>query len=149
MKFPSLSSGQRLIQLLDQLGWVTDEPGRLTRTFLSPAMRRANVLVAGWMKAAGLQVREDSTGNLIGRLEAANPAVGNDGAKAGRTVKAAALVAGPVRRGGAGRSALPKTLLLGSHLDTVRDAGRFDGPLGVLLPIVALGELCRRGVKLI
>ncbi|MEW6325976.1 MAG: Zn-dependent hydrolase, partial [Nitrospirota bacterium] len=36
----------------------------------------------------------------------------------------------------------------GSHLDTVRDAGKYDGPLGVLLPIVALGELQRRGVKL-
>jgi allantoate deiminase len=30
----------------------------------------------------------------------------------------------------------------------VRDAGRFDGPLGVLLPIVALAELKRRGVTL-
>src|SRR5437899_7963443 len=26
-----------------------------------------------------------------------------------------------------------KTLLLGSHLDTVHDAGKYDGPLGVLL----------------
>jgi allantoate deiminase len=41
-----------------------------------------------------------------------------------------------------------KTLLLGSHLDTVRDAGRFDGPLGVALPIVALAELKTRGVQL-
>lgn len=37
-----------------------------------------------------------------------------------------------------------KTLLLGSHLDTVPDAGRFDGALGVLLPISALSELRRR-----
>ena len=29
----------------------------------------------------------------------------------------------------------------------MRDAGRFDGPLGVLLPIVALAELKRRGVS--
>src|SRR2546421_332228 len=28
-----------------------------------------------------------------------------------------------------------QTLLLGSHLDTVRNAGKFDGPLGVLLAI--------------
>ena len=28
-----------------------------------------------------------------------------------------------------------KVLLLGSHLDTVRDAGKFDGPLGVLVAI--------------
>jgi allantoate deiminase len=128
----------QLVHMLDELGRVTDEPGRLTRTFLSPAMKRANALVGGWMKEAGLKVRVDPIGNLIGRLEAT---------KVGRT--------GAVRRGGAGRSALPqspnpraKTLLLGSHLDTVRDAGRFDGPLGVLLPIVTLAELKRRGVEL-
>ena len=129
---------QQLVRMLDELGRVTDEPGRLTRTFLSPAMRRANNLVGSWMKQAGLKVHVDSVGNLIGRLEA----------EVGRTAKAAALVAGPVRRGGAGRSALPKTLLLGSHLDTVRAAGKYDGPLGVLLPIVALAELKRRGVAL-
>jgi allantoate deiminase len=41
-----------------------------------------------------------------------------------------------------------RTLLLGSHLDTVRDAGRFDGALGVLLPISALEVLRGRGVVL-
>lgn len=112
---------QQLVRLLDELGRVTDEPGRLTRTFLSPAMKRANTLVAGWMKEAGLTVRVDSVGNLIGRLESAPPQTPNP---------------------------RPKTLLLGSHLDTVRDAGRFDGPLGVLLPIVALAELKRRRVVL-
>ena len=109
-------SEAKLARMLDELGRVSDERGKLTRTFLSPAMRRANGLVGGWMRAAGLTVREDSVGNLVGRLECA--------------------------RSGA------KTLLLGSHLDTVRDAGRFDGPLGVLLPIVALAELKRLGVAL-
>jgi allantoate deiminase len=33
------------------------------------------------------------------------------------------------------------TLLLGSHLDTVRDAGAFDGPLGVLAAIAAIARL--------
>lgn len=111
-----MTPARQLARWLDELGRVSDEPGRLTRTFLSPGMRRANALVAGWMKAAGLAVREDAVGNLIGRVE------------------------GPVRAS--------KTLLLGSHLDTVRDAGRFDGPLGVLLPLVALAELRRRGVVL-
>jgi allantoate deiminase len=37
------------------------------------------------------------------------------------------------RRGPAGGP----TLLLGSHLDSVRDAGRYDGPLGVLVAIAA------------
>jgi Fe-S oxidoreductase len=33
---------QTLVRWLDELGRVTDEPGGLTRTFLSPAMERAN-----------------------------------------------------------------------------------------------------------
>ena len=34
-----------------------------------------------------------------------------------------------------------KTLLLGSHLDTVRDAGKYDGPLGVLVAISCVERL--------
>ncbi len=33
------------------------------------------------------------------------------------------------------------TLLLGSHLDSVRDAGRYDGPLGVVAAIAAVAQL--------
>jgi len=50
------------------------------------------------------------------------------------------------RLGGRRRGA--RTLLAGSHLDTVRDAGRFDGALGVLLPIAALEVLRSRGAAL-
>lgn len=112
---------QILARRLAELARVTDAPGRITRTFLSPAMRRANALVADWMREAGLTTREDSMSNIIGRLEARVPA-----SHAGKI----------------------KTLLFGSHLDTVRDAGRFDGPLGVLLPIIALAELRHRGIAL-
>src|SRR5687768_1143675 len=41
-----------------------------------------------------------------------------------------------------------KTLLTGSHLDAVQNAGRFDGALGVVLPIVAMAALRSKGVKL-
>lgn len=34
-----------------------------------------------------------------------------------------------------------RTLLLGSHLDTVRDAGRYDGPLGVLVALACVERL--------
>jgi allantoate deiminase len=112
----SRRAAQTLVSRLNALGRISDEPSGLTRTFLSPAMRRANAQVGRWMTAAGLAVREDAVGNLIGRLE------GTD-ARAG-------------------------TLLLGSHLDTVRQAGRFDGALGVLTPLAALEELTQRGVRL-
>lgn len=39
-------------------------------------------------------------------------------------------------------------LLLGSHLDTVRDAGRYDGMLGVVTAIACVADLHRRSVRL-
>ncbi len=105
-----------LSRRLDALSKVSDDAGATTRTFLSPAMRRANALVGGWMRESGLDVREDAVGNLIGRTQP--------------------------------QSAGVKTLLLGSHLDTVKDAGRFDGTLGVLLPLAALDVLRGRGLSL-
>ncbi|MFM8593719.1 MAG: M20/M25/M40 family metallo-hydrolase, partial [Chloroflexota bacterium] len=39
-------------------------------------------------------------------------------------------------------------LLIGSHLDSVRNAGRYDGPLGVLLGIAVIDELRARGEHL-
>lgn len=94
---------------LDALAQISEDPNRLTRTFASHAMRRANELVGSWMSEAGMSVRTDAIGNLIGHYPAAQP----DG----------------------------KILLLGSHLDTVRDAGKFDGPLGVLVAIACVQQL--------
>jgi allantoate deiminase len=39
-------------------------------------------------------------------------------------------------------------LMLGSHYDTVRDAGKWDGPLGVITAIACVGDLNRRGIRL-
>jgi allantoate deiminase len=104
------------MQRCDALGRISDESDRLTRTFHSPAMRRANRQVAQWMRQAGLTVREDAAFNLFGRW--------------------------PSKRPGA------QTLLLGSHLDTVRDAGRYDGALGVLAALAAVTHLRAEGHEL-
>ena len=37
----------------------------------------------------------------------------------------------------------PKLLLMGSHIDTVIDAGQYDGPLGVVAGILAAGHVAR------
>jgi len=42
-----------------------------------------------------------------------------------------------------GRIGEPPYLILGSHIDTVIDAGRYDGPLGVVAPILAVDALRR------
>ena len=106
----------RTMERLAALAKISDEPDQLTRTYGSPAMRRANELVGGWMREAGMTVREDAIGNLMGRSEAA--------------------------RLGA------KTFLLGSHLDTVRNAGAFDGPLGVVLAIECAAKLNEHKTRL-
>ena len=97
------------LQRIDALAKISEDAGKLTRTFASPAMKRANELVGSWMREAGMSIRTDAAGNLIGHYAAARP----DG----------------------------KSLLLGSHLDTVRDAGKFDGSLGVLVAIACLQHL--------
>ncbi len=99
-----------ILRRCDELAAFTEEEGRLTRRFATPALRQAGDAVRGWMEAAGMVVRRDALGNLIGRLE--------DG---------------------------DRTLLIGSHLDTVRDAGRYDGMLGVLVAIACLERLRDEG----
>jgi allantoate deiminase len=61
------------------------------------------------MRDAGMEVRLDAAGNLLGRRSADAPA-------------------SPV-------------LMVGSHLDTVPNAGRYDGILGVLLGVAAVKAL--------
>src|SRR5262249_6307799 len=95
---------------------ISDEPRRLTRAFGSPAMRRANAVVAAWMRQAGMQVHTDAIGNLIGHYQAAIPKSKIKNQKS-------------------------KILLLGSHLDTVRNAVKFDGPLRGLVPIACVQHL--------
>ncbi len=46
------------------------------------------------------------------------------------------------------RTGAAKTLLIGSHIDSVRNGGMFDGPLGVVIAIEALDQLRARGVAL-
>src|SRR5271167_131910 len=45
------------------------------------------------------------------------------------------------------RPGLP-CLMLGSHYDTVRDAGKWDGPLGLITAISCVADLNRRGKRL-
>ncbi len=47
-----------------------------------------------------------------------------------------------------GKNPDAKILLLGSHLDTIRNAGKFDGPLGVILSIACVDELNRQKIRL-
>ncbi|MDF2680684.1 MAG: amaB [Brevibacillus sp.] len=67
-------NADRLWDRLMQLSSIgTQEVGGITRLSFSPEERAAKDLVTGFMKEAGLTVREDEVGNLIGRKEGKNP----------------------------------------------------------------------------
>jgi hydantoinase/carbamoylase family amidase len=47
-----------------------------------------------------------------------------------------------------GREAGAPVLMTGSHFDTVRDGGKYDGRLGILLPIAVIADMNARGERL-
>jgi len=112
----ALARARAIMDRCDHLATFSEEPDRLTRRYGTPALRAAQDAVADWMRAAGMDVRRDAIGNLIGRY--------------------------------AGQDRSAKTLLLGSHLDTVRDAGKYDGPLGILVALAAVERLHERNERL-
>ena len=57
---------QQVIRRCRVLAECTEEPGHITRTFLSPPMREAHRLVRGWMEDAGMRVWVDAAGNMRG-----------------------------------------------------------------------------------
>lgn len=112
---PMAGVGAQLLDRADQLGAVTEVPGTVTRTFLTPQHREAARMVMDWMRFAGMDASMDAIGNVVGRYEGAKPG-------------------------------LP-ALLIGSHLDTVRDAGKYDGILGVLAAIACVGAMHKRNER--
>ena len=109
------SLGERIYSRIGELARISDDVDGLTRLYLSPDHKKAAELVAQWMREAGMSVRIDAVGNVIGRREGAAPQA--------------------------------PALLIGSHIDTVGGAGRFDGCLGVVTAISVVGELAARNAQ--
>ena len=65
--------------------------------------------------------------------------------QAGMDVRTDAI--GNIRGRYAGSRTDAPALLLGSHFDSVRDAGKYDGPLGILIAIAAIERLAERGER--
>jgi N-carbamoyl-L-amino-acid hydrolase len=102
------------------------ERGQLTVTYLTEAHRACAAQLQGWMRECGFdEVGVDAVGNVVGVYHGAAP-------------------------GGSGPAADPSAprLLTGSHFDTVRNGGKYDGRLGILVPMACVRELHRAGRRL-
>jgi allantoate deiminase len=107
---------QRLSKQIEELSLIgRTADGGINRFSYTADEKRANELVATYMKAAGLTIHYDVVGNLIGSQK--------------------------------GTEDLP-TILLGSHIDTVPNGGKFDGSLGVLVAIEVLHSLNEQDIAL-
>jgi N-carbamoyl-L-amino-acid hydrolase len=108
--------GPRIMRLADHLAQWSEQEGALTVTYFSEAHKKVAAELDSLLREAGMEVRTDPLGNVIGRYASDRPGA--------------------------------KTLLLGSHYDTVRDGGKYDGRLGILVPLALIEHLHRSQQRL-
>ncbi|MBU3649817.1 MAG: 2-oxo-4-hydroxy-4-carboxy-5-ureidoimidazoline decarboxylase [Limnohabitans sp.] len=95
------------------------ERGQLTVTYLTEAHRACAQRISHWMKDCGFdEVSIDAVGNVVGRY---HPSPNPSNAP---------------------------YLLTGSHYDTVRNGGKYDGRLGIFVPMACVQTLHAQGRRL-
>jgi beta-ureidopropionase / N-carbamoyl-L-amino-acid hydrolase len=104
------------------------EIGQLTVTYLTDAHRACAAHIAQDMRDCGFDsVAIDAVGNVVGRYES-NSCLSS--IPLGESTKTS------------------KYLLTGSHYDTVRNGGKYDGRLGFYTPMLCVQQLQRAGQRL-
>ena len=116
--FQREAAGRTVLERVLALGRHSDSPDHYTRTLFTPAHAAAARQIQAWMREAGMETSVDAIGNVRG------------------------IYAGSTRE------ARETAIVMGSHFDSVRNGGKFDGVLGILVPIACVAELSRRGERL-
>jgi allantoate deiminase len=111
------SLAEEVIARCRRVASFSEDATGIRRTFLSPPMRDVHREIAGWMEPLGVRTCVDAAGNLRASYAA------QDDAETDRNA--------------------PR-LLVGSHLDTVPNAGAYDGILGVVLAVALVKALVGR-----
>lgn len=113
----------QVMEWCDELANISSTPHRISRFYMTPEHLVCNQVVQGWMHEAGMKTWVDEAGNVCGRYHAK----------------------------GYNRDAHTdphQILLMGSHLDSIPNAGRYDGILGVLLAVAAMKHLYNQNIRL-
>lgn len=103
-----MNIGNEIFDRLERISACSGPGPGVTRMPFTPEHDQALDLIRDWMGRAGLDIRLDDAGTLIGRKPGSDP---------------------------------ERTLLIGSHQDSIPNGGKYDGILGVVLPIVCLEKL--------
>ncbi|WP_273823335.1 Zn-dependent hydrolase [Pseudomonas asplenii] len=115
---PLQLDGRRLLRQIRELGQVgvDAEQGGRTRIALTDAEKAGRDLLVGWMRELDLEVQVDRIGNIFGTLRSAQD------------------------------SGDQRPLMMGSHIDTVTNAGALDGCYGVLAGLAVIRAFREAGL---
>ncbi len=124
--------GNRVWDWQETLSQHTDpgyaELNQLTVTYLTDAHRACAQRISLDMRQAGCDtVHIDAVGNVVGCYKGDSCLRSTDGGN---------------------RPISSKTLLTGSHYDTVRNGGKYDGRLGIYVPLACVQALAQAGKRL-
>lgn len=120
MAFPEpLLDTAKLLGQLRELGAIGHDAalGGRTRIALTDEEKAGRDLLVRWMRELEMDVRVDQIGNIFGVLHAAHP------------------------------EGMAQPLMMGSHIDTVRNAGALDGCYGVLAGLAVVRAYRQAGLR--
>lgn len=115
---PATTFAQQLMERADELARHSEMPGGITRRYGTPQLAEVMDIADGWFREAGMTTGRDAFGSLVGTWAAE--------AESDET----------------------RPFVIGGHLDSVRDAGRYDGILGVLSGLAVVQLLKEEGRRL-
>ena len=109
----------KLLEQLRELGAIGHDAaqGGRTRIALTDEEKAGRDLLVRWMRELDLEVRVDQIGNIFGVLHAEHP------------------------------EGTAQPLMMGSHIDTVRNAGALDGCYGVLAGLAVVRAYRQAGLR--
>jgi allantoate deiminase len=119
------AEARRVIDWCRALAAHSESPANITRVCLSDPMRLVHRDLAAWMARLGMTTSVDAAGNLRGVRHAVPSSPGPLAPWSPHPLVPSS----------------PGPLYLASHLDTVPDAGAFDGVLGVIWALVVVESL--------
>lgn len=115
---PADALARQLMDRADELSRYSEMQGGITRRYGTPQLAEVMDIADGWFREAGMTTERDAFGSLIGTYAAEE---GSDESR---------------------------PFVIGGHLDSVKDAGRYDGILGVLSGLAVIQLLNEEGRRL-
>lgn len=115
---PADTLARLLMDRANELARYSEMQGGITRRYGTPQLAAVMDIADGWFREAGLTTARDAFGSVIGTYA--------------------------VEEG----SAETRPFVIGGHLDSVKDAGRYDGILGVLSGLAVVQLLKEEGHRL-